>query len=126
MRKLLMLSLLFGMTGLGACRDVERTERSDETAVPAAQARGTTPPTPDKPGRGDDMHGMHGMNSKDHMAGMCAAMMSGAKVTVENTSDGAVIRMSAENADGVQRVQQMASMMRDCMTPAKPDTAAKP
>lgn len=50
------------------------------------------------------------------MQGMgCGQMMGGATVSVENTADGAVIRMSAKDPANVAKVQQHAQMMADCM-----------
>ena len=46
----------------------------------------------------------------------CSQMMGGADVTVQNTKDGATIRMRAKSKDQVQRVQQMAQMMKSCMS----------
>lgn len=55
---------------------------------------------------------MHGMM----MGGMsCAEMMGMAKVTVENTKDGAVVRLTATDKASVEHVQQMAQMMKTCM-----------
>jgi hypothetical protein len=51
------------------------------------------------------------------MGGMsCSQMMGGADVTVQNTKDGATIRMRAKSKDQVQRVQHMAQMMKSCMS----------
>ncbi len=46
----------------------------------------------------------------------CSQMMGGADVTVQNTKDGATIRMRARSKDQVQHVQQMAQMMKSCMS----------
>src|SRR5438128_11057359 len=51
------------------------------------------------------------------MGGMsCSQMMGGADVTVQNTKDGATIRMRAKSKDQVQHVQHMAQMMKSCMS----------
>jgi hypothetical protein len=51
------------------------------------------------------------------MSGMsCSQMMGGADVTVQNTKDGATIRMRAKSKDQVQHVQHMAQMMKGCMS----------
>jgi len=42
--------------------------------------------------------------------------MGGADVTVQNTKDGATIRMRAKSKDQVQHVQHMAQMMKSCMS----------
>jgi hypothetical protein len=57
--------------------------------------------------QGKGMMGMHGMN--------CSQMMGEARVTVENTSDGAVVRMVAKDPANVAKVQKHAQMMADCM-----------
>ena len=46
----------------------------------------------------------------------CSEMMGGADVSVQNTKDGATIRMRAKSKDQVQHVQQMAQMMKSCMS----------
>lgn len=137
MSKALAVIFALGVGGLGACRDDGRDD--DRTAPPAskpvageAEPRDTRAPVrgddPDK-GMHGDMKGMHGMGSGDMagmMKGMCAQMMGGAQTTVENTADGAVIRMTAASADGIAKVQHMATMMRDCMNAPKQDAAPKP
>lgn len=59
--------------------------------------------------------GMHGMMMG---GGSCGQMMGISDVTVENTPDGAVLRLKAKGQDDVKQVQQMASMMKDCMSSA--------
>lgn len=46
----------------------------------------------------------------------CSQMMGGADVTVQNTNDGATIRLRAKSKDQVQQVQQAAQMMKNCMS----------
>ena len=66
-------------------------------------------------GDGGMMGGM--MADGGMMGGMsCAQMMGGADVTVQNTNDGATIRMRAKSKDQVQHVQHMAQMMKSCMS----------
>ena len=61
--------------------------------------------------------GMGGMMGGGMMSGMsCSQMMGNADVTVQNTKDGAVIKMRAKSKDQVQRVQGMARMMKNCMS----------
>ena len=55
--------------------------------------------------------GMHGMMG-------CGQMSGQANVSVENTNEGAIIRLTAKDASQVQRVQQMARMMGNCCTNA--------
>ena len=51
------------------------------------------------------------------MGGMsCSQMKGGADVSVQNTKDGATIRMRAKSKDQVQHVQHMAQMMKSCMS----------
>jgi hypothetical protein len=57
---------------------------------------------------------MHGMMMGDGMS--CSEMMGHADVKVENTSSGAVIRLTAKNKDQVKHVQHMAQMMKRCMS----------
>ncbi len=60
------------------------------------------------------------------MGGHCAGAGPGAcgamgRVTVEETPDGAVIRMSGRNRDEVRRIQRHAERMRDCAAaPSRP------
>ena len=66
-------------------------------------------------GDGGTMGGM--MADGGMMGGMsCSQMMGGADVTVQNTKDGATIRMRAKSKDQVQQVQQMAQKMKSCMS----------
>lgn len=72
---------------------------------------------------GGMMGGMGGMmadggtTSGGMMGGMsCSQMMGDADVTVQNTKDGATMKMRAKSKDQVQRVQQMARMMKSCMS----------
>jgi len=58
--------------------------------------------------------GMMGARMMDGMS--CSQMMSGADVTVQNTKDGATIRMRAKSKDQVRHVQHMAQMMKSCMS----------
>ena len=58
--------------------------------------------------------GMDGMMQGGMMS--CSQMMGGADVTVQNTKDGATIHMRAKSKDQVQHVQQMARMMKNCMS----------
>jgi hypothetical protein len=73
----------------------------------------TIPPEPGKP-RTEADGGMMGARMMDGMS--CSQMMSGADVTVQNTKDGATIRMRAKSKDQVQHVQHMAQMMKSCMS----------
>jgi len=58
-----------------------------------------------------------GMMGGGMMGGMsCSQMMGSADVTVQNTKDGATIRMRAKSKDQVQHVQHMAQMMKSCMS----------
>ena len=154
MWKALTMGLVLAVGGVAACRDDARSaapaskpvagedEHRDKRAsndLSDAEMKGKQG---DKKGmRGDmegmhgdmkgmhgDMKGMHGMGSGDMAGmtkGMCAHMMVGVQTSVENTADGAIIRMTAANADGIAKVQHMATMMRDCMSP-KHDGDAKP
>src|SRR5229473_46912 len=67
-------------------------------------------------GDGGTMGGM--MADGGMMGGMmsCSQMMGGADVSVQNTKDGATIRMRAKSKDQVQHVQDMAQMMKSCMS----------
>jgi hypothetical protein len=72
-------------------------------------------------GDGGTMGGMMadgGMMAGGRMMGgmSCSQMMGGADVTVQNTKDGATIRMRAKSKDQVQHVQHMAQMMKSCMS----------
>ena len=82
------------------------------------------------------MHGMHGGQGQNGM--MNGGMNDGAScpmndmrgmadIKIENTKNGAIIRMSAKSAEQVARVQQMAQHMTQCMgnaEPAAPEPAA--
>jgi hypothetical protein len=59
-----------------------------------------------------------GMMGGDGMMGgmSCSQMMGNADVTVRNTKDGAIMTMRAKSKDQVQHVQQMARMMKNCMS----------
>lgn len=132
MCRALTIGFVLMVSGLGACRDDKPAATPAPKPVAGEEAQGDTR----APVRGEtdkgmhgNMKGMHGMGSGDMagmMTGMCAHMMGGAQTTVENTADGAVIRMTATNADGVAKVQNMATMMRDCMNSPKQDAAPKP
>jgi hypothetical protein len=68
---------------------------------------------------GERQGSMQGMPMGDGgmMGGMpCSEMMGGADVTVQNTKDGATIRLRAKSKDQVQHVQHMAQMMKSCMS----------
>ncbi len=56
--------------------------------------------------------------------GMAGAgpMMGQANVTVENTSSGAVVRLTAKDPSQVQHIQQHAQMMASCMGNAASST----
>jgi hypothetical protein len=55
------------------------------------------------------------------MGGQCsmAEMHTLADVKIENTKNGAVIRMNAKNAAQVAQIQQMAQRMTQCMGSAE-------
>jgi hypothetical protein len=58
-----------------------------------------------------------GMADGGMMGGMsCSQMIGGADFSVQNTKDGATIRMRAKSKDQVQHVQHMAQMMKSCMS----------
>lgn len=62
------------------------------------------------------MGGMKGMGGSG-MGGMgCGHMRSVADVKVEQTKDGAVLRLTAKSPEQVAQVQQHAQMMKRCMT----------
>lgn len=57
--------------------------------------------------------GMHGMMMG---GGSCGQMMGVSDVVVEKTADGAILRLKAKGNEDVKQVQQMASMMKECMS----------
>lgn len=81
------------------------------------KANPATPPTSDQSGTSSEgMQGMQGMQGMMGNGMSCGGMMAGAKVTVENTKDGAVVRLTTKDKASVARVQQMAQMMKSCMS----------
>lgn len=133
MWKALTIGLVVAVGGVAACRDDARSAAPASKPVAGDEEhRDKRAPNDQRDGDMKGMHGdrkgMHGMGSGDMagmMKGMCAHMMGGVQTSVENTADGAIIRMTAANADGIAKVQHMATMMRDCMSP-KHDSDAKP
>ena len=70
-------------------------------------------------GEGGSMgHMMGGMGGSSMMGseGMCGQMGGMADVKVEQTRDGAVLRLTARSPENVQQVQQHAQMMQRCMS----------
>ena len=59
-------------------------------------------------------------------AGMCPMAGSQAQVTAENTSNGAVLRLTAKNQADVAKVQQMAQRMSQHMNQCMSGAAKQP
>jgi hypothetical protein len=78
-------------------------------------------------GQNGMMNGMHDGQNGMHDGASCPmdGMRAMADVKIENTKNGAVIRMNAKKADQVAQIQQMAQRMTQCMGNAEPAAAPK-
>lgn len=114
-------SVLTGILLLSAFSQAAESQQPSgaQNQETTGKANSATPPTADQSGTSSEgMQGMQGMQGMPGMMGngmSCGGMMAGAKVTVENTKDGAVVRLTTKDKASVARVQQMAQMMKSCM-----------
>lgn len=131
MRKTLMVAALWSGMAVAAAPGATDAQQKPELQK---QAEATGSATGDKAGSGSCqcpmMHGGGEMMGKSGMGGSgmhgmmmgggsCGQMMGVTDVVVENTPDGATLRLKAKGGEDVKKVQQMAAMMGECMSSQK-------
>jgi hypothetical protein len=131
--------LIAGTVAYAAAQQQPAHEHEDRAGCPQ-ECKGECMAGGGMMGHGGGMMGMHGDKAGGMMGGGMADMSEGAScpmmdlraladVQIENTKNGAIIRMNAKKAEQVAQIQKLAQRMTQCMghaqaAPNKPAVTA--